>query len=102
MHEHHARLGLYLAPAGEMNGGGSHGVVVMGVDPNGAAATKGVQQGDVILEAGGKSVSAPAEVSQAAESAGDSGKKALLLRLRTQQGTRYVALPLSAEQNNQG
>jgi serine protease Do len=88
------KLGLYLAPAGEVEGAGSHGVVVMGVDPQSPAATKGVQQGDVILDAGGKAVSAPGDVSAAVNAAKESGKRALLLHLKTAQGSRYVALPL--------
>jgi serine protease Do len=88
------QLGLYLAPAGEVEGAGSRGVVVTGVDPDSAAATKGVRQGDVILDAGGKAVSAPADVNGAVESARKSGKHAVLLRLQTAQGSRFVALPL--------
>ena len=49
-----AKLGLYLAPASEVEGAGSQGVVVVNVDPSGVAADKGLQQGDVILDAGGK------------------------------------------------
>jgi serine protease Do len=88
------KLGLYLAPADKVEGAGSRGVVVMGVDPQSAAATKGVQQGDVILDAGGQVVSRPGDVDGAITRAKESGKRAVLLRLKTAQGTRYVALPL--------
>ena len=88
------KLGLYLAPADQVEGAGSRGVVVMGVNPQSAAATKGVQQGDVILDAGGQAVSRPGDVDGAIAHAKESGKRAVLLRLKTAQGTRYVALPL--------
>jgi serine protease Do len=88
------KLGLYLAPADQVEGAGSRGVVVMGVNPQSAAATKGVRQGDVILDAGGQAVSRPGDVDGAIAHAKESGKRAVLLRLKTAQGTRYVALPL--------
>ena len=49
-----ARLGLSLERAR-----GGEGVMVADVDPDGVAADHGLQAGDVILEAGGKPVSAP-------------------------------------------
>src|SRR5262249_60110819 len=58
------RLGLMLAPAGKVAGAGGEGVVVTGVDPDGRAAEH-VKTGDVILDIGGKTGSAPARVRQA-------------------------------------
>ena len=49
-----AKLGLTLRAAR-----GQDGVVVADVDPDGAAADKGLKQGDVILEVAGKSVNRP-------------------------------------------
>jgi serine protease Do len=46
------------------------------------------------LDAGGKAISAPGDVSAAVNAAKESGKRALLLHLKTAQGSRYVALPL--------
>ena len=92
-----ARVGLYLAPANAVQGAGSQGVVVVAVDPNGVAAEKGLQQGDVILDAGGKSVSAPQDVSQALDDARKAGKPSILLRVRTAENTIYVALPVHRE-----
>ena len=57
-----ARLGLTLAPAGDVAGAAGKGVVVTGVDPNGRAAEHGFQTGDVILDVGGKAVSKPSDV----------------------------------------
>jgi serine protease Do len=84
-----------LAPAGDVAGAGSHGVVVTNVDPDGAAADKGVQQGDVILEVGGNSVSTPNDVKSALDQASKDGQHAVLMRLKTAQGARFVAIPIT-------
>jgi serine protease Do len=55
----------------------------MGVDPDGIAAEKGLQQGDVILEAGGKTVSASTDVSAAVNAARKSGKRSVVSGVRT-------------------
>ena len=57
-----SRLGLTLAPAGDVDGPGSKGVAVMAVDPNGPAAEHGFQIGDRILDVAGKEVSTPADI----------------------------------------
>ncbi len=54
-------LGLGLAPAAEV-GLSDQGVAVMQVDPDGPAAAKGIERGDLILDVGGQSVSSPADV----------------------------------------
>jgi len=90
-----AKLGLYLAPASQVEGAGSQGVVVVNVDPSGVAADKGLQQGDVILDAGGKAVSTPNEVSTAVDAARKAGKHTILMRVRGADATRYVALPIA-------
>ena len=90
-----AKLGLYLAPASEVEGAGSQGVVVVNVDPSGVAADKGLQQGDIILDAGGKTVSKPSDVSAAVSEARKAGKHSILMRVRGAEATRYVALPIA-------
>jgi serine protease Do len=90
------KLGLTVAPASEVEGAGSQGVVIVGVDPNGAAAEKGLQQGDVILDVGGKAVSAPTDIATAVSEARKAGKHAVLLRIKSADNSRYVALPLNA------
>jgi len=87
------KLGLTLATpnqAGEQD----NGVLVTGVDPNGVAADHGFQVGDVILDVGGKAVSKPADVTNQLAEARKEGKHALLFRLKSREGTRFVALPL--------
>ena len=88
-----SKLGMSLAPADQLEGAGSHGAVVMNVDPDGTAAEKGIRQGDVILSIGGKSVSGPQDVAQALKEARKDSKRAVLMQLKAAQGDRYVAIP---------
>jgi serine protease Do len=89
------RLGLSLAPASEV-GAGSEGVAVMEVDPDGPAAAKGIEQGDIILDVAGSSVSQPSEVAERVRSAESSGRKAVLMRVKNAKGiTRFVAVALN-------
>jgi serine protease Do len=83
------KLGLSLAPA--RNGG--EGVVVTSIDPNGAAADH-FQTGDVILDVNGKLVSSPADVRKAVTDAQSGGKRSVLMRVKSGQGTHFVAVPL--------
>ena len=89
------KLGLTLAPAGTVAGAGSQGVVITAVDPNGAAADMGFKTGDVILDVAGKAVSSPADVRKALADARGDGRKNVLLRVKSGEGTRFVAIPLS-------
>jgi len=90
------KLGLTLAPASKGSGSDGNGVVVTAVDPNGVAADHGFQVGDVILDVGGKSVGNPADVRKQLAEARKEGKHALLFRVKSGEGTRFVALPLGS------
>jgi S1-C subfamily serine protease len=68
------------------------GVVVTDVDPDGAAATAGVREGDIIKRVNGREVTSPSAVKTAL--AGQSGKPALIL-VRRQGADIFVALPVS-------
>jgi serine protease Do len=85
------KLGLRLAPASEVAGAGDQGVAIVNVDPDSMAASKGLTDGDVILNVSGKSVSQPGEVKSEIAAAKHDGKKAVLMRIRTAQGERFVA-----------
>ena len=85
-------FGLALATASAVPGAGKEGVVITDIDPDSGAAQKGLKVGDVILEAGGKAVSKPSEVQSTLADAKKDGRKAVLLRVKTGDGTRFVAL----------
>ncbi|HYI91002.1 MAG TPA: PDZ domain-containing protein, partial [Beijerinckiaceae bacterium] len=89
--EGQARLGLQLAPAQD----GEDGVVIAEVDPQSAAAEKGVRKGDVILDVGGQAVSRPQDVRSAVEAARKDGRKTVLLRVKSREGVRFVAVPFA-------
>jgi serine protease Do len=87
-------LGLRVAPANEVAGAGDKGVVVTGVEPAGPAAEHGFKTGDVILEVGGKAVAKAADVRDALVAARQQGKHDVLMRVKSANATRFVALPL--------
>ena len=89
------RLGLTVAPAGQVAGSGSEGVVVTQVDPNGLASDQGFKTGDVILEVGGKKVANPVDVRTALSEAQKDGKRTILMRVKSGEETRFVAVPLA-------
>ncbi len=88
------KLGLSLAPAGSVAGAGAEGVVVTDVDPSGPASERGFKTGDVIVEVAGKAVSNPADVRQALSTAQSDGRRTVLMRVKSGQATRFVALPV--------
>jgi serine protease Do len=88
------RLGLMLAPASQVAGGGSEGVVVTEVDPKGIASEHGFKTGDVILEVAGKKVASPADVRGGLNDALKDGKRTVLLRVKSGDTTKFVAVRL--------
>ncbi len=91
------RLGLQLAPAKGVDGAGSEGVVVTGVDPNGPAAARGFRTGDVILKVGDKAVSSPKDVRDGLAAAKAENRKAVLMQVKNEQGVRFVAITLDSK-----
>lgn len=80
-------FGLAIAP-----GDGDASVVVTEVDPNGQAAERGLQPGDVILSVGDEVVGEPSDVETLVSTAKANGLKAVLLRVQSGEQTRFVAL----------
>jgi serine protease Do len=70
------------------------GVVVTQIDPDGPAAERGFRTGDVILDVGGKTVSTPADVRNALQQAHRQGKHTILMRVKSGDQTKFVALPV--------
>lgn len=87
------QLGLTLMPA--RSGGAKEGVAIAEVDPNSDAAEKGLKAGDVILEAGGKSVSSPEDVLAALKKMKKLGRTAVLLHIKTGDQKRLVPIQIN-------
>ena len=85
------RLGLMLAPAGN----GAEGVVVIDMDASGLGSEHGFKTGDIILDVGGKKVVTPVDVRNAMRDAQQSGKRAVLMRLKSDDVTKFVAIPIA-------
>jgi serine protease Do len=85
-----SQLGITLMPA--RSGDDEEGVAIAEVDPESDAAQKGLKSGDVILEVDRKEVSTPVEVADAIQKVKDKGFKAVLLRVKTSDQTRVVAV----------
>src|SRR5262245_16852005 len=89
------KLGLMLAAAEHAAGKGSEGVVVVDIDPRGLASAHGFKAGDIILDVGGKKVVSPVDVRNAIRDAQMNGKRAVLMRLKSDEVTRFVAIPIA-------
>jgi serine protease Do len=89
------KLGMTVAPAGEVAGSGPEGVVVTEVDPEGVASEHGLKSGDVLLEVGGSKVATAADVRKAIGEAQKNGKHAVLMRVKSDDTTKFVAIPFA-------
>jgi len=89
-----AFLGVEVAPASDVEGAGSRGVVVTGIDPSGRAAERGIKTGDVILSVGGKEVASARDLRDALVAARQDGKKDVLMRVKSADAMRFVAIPV--------
>ncbi|QCI66559.1 Do family serine endopeptidase [Phreatobacter stygius] len=92
------RLGLSLQPAGRGGkfGGSGEGLVVTEVDPSGPAAQRGVREGDIIIDVAGRAVASTRDVHEALAAARAQGRRSALIRLRSGDGQRFIAIPLNA------
>jgi serine protease Do len=89
------KLGLMLAAAEQVAGAGSEGVVVIDIDRNGLAFEHGFKTGDVILDVGGKKVVTPVDVRDAVRNAHKDGKRVVLMRLKSDETTKFVAVAIA-------
>jgi serine protease Do len=87
-------LGLKFAPSAQTPGSESQGVVVIGIDPEGRAADLGIEAGDVIVEVSGKAVHTPDDISDAVNQAHGRGRQAALMRLKSGNTLRFIAVPV--------
>ena len=66
------------------------GLVITSVDPSSDLAEKGVQPGDVILQAGGRAIRSSQELDTAAQAARRASRP-LLLQVTGRAGRRFIA-----------
>ena len=76
------------------------GAVVTDVQPGSPAAEKGLQRGDVILEADHQKVTEPKAVADAVRKAAERGDASILLLVKREGQDRFVAVPLSAPERS--
>ena len=88
-------MGMRLAPANAV-GLDVDGLAVVELDPSGAAAENGLSVGDVILQAGGIDVASTEELADGVENAESEGRTNVLLKVRSGENTRFLALPVDA------
>lgn len=89
------RLGMTVAPAGEVNGAGEQGLAILQVDPQGKAAEAGLAAGDVIVRAGGQQLGNVGDLNDALAAASANGKSNVLVLVRRGEAQRYVAVPVA-------
>lgn len=70
------------------------GVLIVDIDSNSLAAEQGLRPGDVIMEAGRKSVTTPQDIMSAIDQAKKRKRKGLLLRIYSGGDIRFVSIPL--------
>ena len=90
------RLGMTVAPADKVEGKGKNGVVVTKVDPKSAAADRGLQEGR--RDPGGcrkERGNSPATFAKRSKPRRTEKKNSVLMRLRSGDASRYVAVPLA-------
>lgn len=84
-----AEFGIIVTP----NADGA-GVVISEIYPESAAATAGLNQGDVILEVNNEAIGSASELAAAIQAVESEGRGAALLRVETNDVSRFLALPL--------
>jgi serine protease Do len=87
-------LGLTVGP---VTGDSSEGVSITEVEPTSDAAEKGLRPGDVIVQVQGESVGKPADVAREIAKVQEMGRSAVMLSVKSQDRTRFVAVQLKKE-----
>jgi serine protease Do len=90
-------LGLTLGPAAAP--GADEGVTISEVEPSSDAAQKGLRPGDVIVQVQGEDVAKPADVAAQIKRVQDLGRTAVMLSIKSQDRTRFVAVQLKKEKD---
>ncbi len=90
-----SELGLSLAPASVLSKGDGKGVLITKVATGSEAASKGLHEGDIILEVGGASVTSPSDVLAGVDEARKQGRKAVLMHVQSEKRDVFIPLKLA-------
>jgi serine protease Do len=82
-------LGLTLTPNRD-----GEGVLVSGIEDGSPAAERGIATGDVIVSVAGERVSDVRSVEEHIANVRNEGRRAVLMQVQGENGTRFVAIPL--------
>jgi serine protease Do len=92
----HRQLGLKLLALGAVSGTEErHGVMVVEVEPGGLAAGRGIDPGDLILDVAEEAIAAPEDVYRLVNTAKNAGKHSVLMRIKSGDTAKFIALPLA-------
>ncbi|HEV7416992.1 MAG TPA: Do family serine endopeptidase, partial [Tianweitania sediminis] len=83
-------FGLTVSPSED-----GQGVLVTEVDPDGDAAARGIQAGDVITSVHNTEVNSASDVQEAVRAAEKAGRKQVLVQITRDDANRFIALPTS-------
>jgi serine protease Do len=87
-------LGLSLAPTASSAIGESGGALVVGIDPSGLAAGRGIDVGDVILDVANKAITTGDDVYKMVIDAQRAGRPSILMRIKSGEIAQFVVVPL--------
>jgi serine protease Do len=88
-------LGLKLLALGAVDGNEARrGVIVVEVEPGGLAAGRGIDPGDLILDVADEAIGAPEDVYRLVDTAKNAGKRSILMRIKSGDTAKFVALPI--------
>lgn len=83
-------LGLSVRPAD-----GGKGLAIVDVDPESEAADKGLKSGETITSVNNQEVSSTSDVQKVLDQAKKDGRTRALFQVESENGSRFVALPIS-------
>ncbi|MBB3454002.1 serine protease Do [Rhizobium sp. BK313] len=86
-----ADLGLTVGPSDD-----GKGVAITGVDPDSDAADKGVKEGEKITSVNNQQVSNAGDIAKVIDQAKKDGRTRALFQIQSNDGSRFVALPINA------
>ena len=72
------------------------GVVIVDINPTGAAAKRGLREGDIIKRIDKRRIDSPGDVKEAIKVSREAGKKSILLLIERGEQTSFMVVPLDS------